>query len=142
MSDVDTKGVRRRKRWPEALKREIVTATYLPGASVSVVARRYDVNANQVFSWRRRYREAGEALPSASSPASSSTMSSTPRLVPVTITTDPEDSAAVPPASAATETIEIDVLDRYRVRVGSHFETQTLGRIIDVLNRAARGRRR
>ncbi|MBL8882363.1 MAG: transposase [Hyphomicrobium sp.] len=41
MSDVDTSGDERRgnKRWPEALKREIVAATYLPGASVSMVAR-------------------------------------------------------------------------------------------------------
>jgi transposase-like protein len=29
---------------------------------VSLVARRYDVNANQVFTWRRRYR-AGSAEP-------------------------------------------------------------------------------
>jgi hypothetical protein len=27
-----------------------------PGSSVSMVARRYDVNANQVFAWRKRYR--------------------------------------------------------------------------------------
>ena len=53
---MDTNGERRRnKRWPEALKLEIVAATLEPGASVSVVARRYNVNANQVFSWRRRY---------------------------------------------------------------------------------------
>ena len=31
--------------------------TLLPGASVSRVARRHDVNANQVFYWRKRYRE-------------------------------------------------------------------------------------
>ncbi len=54
MSDVDTSEKRRNKRWPEALKREIVAATFEPGASVSVVARQYDVNANQVFMWRRR----------------------------------------------------------------------------------------
>ena len=57
MSDMDTSGAKRRyKRWTEALKREIVAATLVPGASVSRVARRYDVNANQVFAWRRRYR--------------------------------------------------------------------------------------
>jgi transposase-like protein len=31
---------------PEALKREIVAASYAPGSSVSIVARRYDVNAS------------------------------------------------------------------------------------------------
>ena len=64
MAIMDTSGERRRnKRWPEALKREIVAATRAPGASVSVVARQYDVNANQVFSWRRRYGEASSRLP-------------------------------------------------------------------------------
>src|SRR4051794_9094499 len=48
---------RRHRAWPESLKREIVAATLLPGASVSRVARRYDVNVNQVFAWRRRYRD-------------------------------------------------------------------------------------
>src|SRR5215218_2100189 len=51
---------RRHRAWPESLKREIVAATLLPGASVSRVARRYDVNANQVFAWRRRYRDGAE----------------------------------------------------------------------------------
>jgi len=37
---VDTSRERHRhKRWPEALKREIVAATAAPGVSVSVVAR-------------------------------------------------------------------------------------------------------
>ena len=59
MSDVDTSGEKRRrnKRWPEALKREIVAATCLPGASVSVVARQYDVNANQVFAGAAAFGE-------------------------------------------------------------------------------------
>ena len=48
----------RRRRWPEALKRQIVAETRMPGATVSIVARRHDVNANQVFRWRRLY-EAG-----------------------------------------------------------------------------------
>jgi transposase len=34
-----------------------VEETLLTGASVSRVARRHDVNANQVFYWRKLYRE-------------------------------------------------------------------------------------
>ncbi len=34
-----------------------MTESCQPGVSVSVVARRHDVNANLVFSWRRQYRE-------------------------------------------------------------------------------------
>ena len=56
-SGVDGRGRRRRRRWSEAQKRRIVTESYQPGISVSVVARRYDVNANLVFSWRRQYPE-------------------------------------------------------------------------------------
>jgi transposase len=127
MSDMDTSGAKRRhKRWPEALKREIVAATFFPGASLSVVARQYDVNANQVFSWRRRYREAGQPPPSTSSK---------PGLVPVTITPGPEDKAASTPAPTASEMIEIDVSGTYRVRVGNGFDGQALRRVLDVLRR-------
>jgi transposase len=117
---------RRRKRWPEALKREIVAATFAPGASVSVVARQYDVNANQVFSWRRRYSEAGKP-----SPASPSTCG----LVPMTITAEPEDEGAMAPPPAASQTIEIEVSGTYRVRVGARFDGRALRRVLDVLGR-------
>ena len=48
---VDTKrkplSVGRWREWPEALKRRMVAETLEPGASVSIVARRHDVNTNQ-----------------------------------------------------------------------------------------------
>jgi transposase len=54
---VDTKrnllSVGRRREWPETLKRQMVAETLKPGASVSIVARRHDVNTNQLFKWRR-----------------------------------------------------------------------------------------
>jgi transposase len=43
----------KRRHWTEAFKRQVVAETLAPGASVSVVARRHDVNANQLFKWRR-----------------------------------------------------------------------------------------
>jgi transposase len=45
---------RRRRRWSEDQRRQIVAETLEPGSSVSSVARRYDVNANQLFLWRRK----------------------------------------------------------------------------------------
>src|SRR5271154_5119725 len=48
-------GKRRRRLWSEDDKRRIVAETTEPGASVSVVARRHDVNANMVFTWRREF---------------------------------------------------------------------------------------
>lgn len=41
----------------KAERRAIVEETLLPGASVSRVSRRHDVNANQVFRWRKLYSE-------------------------------------------------------------------------------------
>lgn len=38
-------------------RRDIVEETLVAGASVARVARRHDVNANQVFYWRKLYRE-------------------------------------------------------------------------------------
>ena len=38
-------------------RREIVEETLEPGASVARVARARGVNANQVFAWRRQYRQ-------------------------------------------------------------------------------------
>lgn len=127
MSDVDTDGAERRrnKRWPEALKREIVVATPLPGASVSTVARQYDVNANQVFGWRRRYRDAVPAT-APTTPAG---------LVPVIITPGPDDEVVAPSAPAASETIEIEIAGDYRVRVGSDFDGRALKRVLDVLRK-------
>ena len=128
MSDVDTnggKGRRRNKRWPAALKREIVAATYLPGSSVSIVARQYDVNANQVFRWRRLAEKSGSPTPGSSSGG----------LVPVTITSDPEREGATRPAPAHSDTIEIEVGVDCRIRVGSSFDGRALKRVLDVLRK-------
>lgn len=124
---MDTSRERRRnKRWPEALKREIVAATLNPGASVSVVARQYDVNANQVFGWRRRYGEAEK--PPAAPPGASG-------LVPVTIAPEPENESEASATPSTAETIEIEVAGDYRVRVGASFDARALKRVLDVLRK-------
>jgi transposase len=50
---------KRVKRWRRSVeeKRGIVEETLTAGASVARVARRHAVNANQVFYWRKKYRE-------------------------------------------------------------------------------------
>jgi len=50
------KQISRRRRSVEE-KRRIVEETLEAGASVARVARRHAVNANQVFYWRKKYRE-------------------------------------------------------------------------------------
>jgi transposase len=51
-----------RKRWSFEEKRRIVELTLVPGASVARVAQAEGVNVNQVFLWRRAYRNR-ELLP-------------------------------------------------------------------------------
>ena len=46
-----------RRRRSVAEKRRIVEQTLEPDASVAKVARAHGVNANQVFAWRRQYRQ-------------------------------------------------------------------------------------
>src|ERR1700675_398638 len=46
-----------RRRWPVVEKCRIVEQTLKPGASVAGVALAHGVNANQVFTWRRQYRQ-------------------------------------------------------------------------------------
>jgi transposase len=73
---VDTKqqpGATQRRQYSEALKRQMVAETQVPGASVSIVARRHDVNSNQLFRWRRQLLpkaavEIGAMLPVAVAP--------------------------------------------------------------------------
>ena len=126
-----TNGERRtNRRWSEALKREIVAASLAPGSSVSVVARRYDVNANQVFIWRRRYGCLTEALDPPAPPAHR------PRLVPVTIGAEPESVTPPPSGSSVGDIITIEVAGTYLVRVGANFEAHVLRRVLDCLGRA------
>ena len=46
---------RKRRLWSTGEKRLIVAETRKADASVSIVARRHDVNANMIFTWRREF---------------------------------------------------------------------------------------
>lgn len=48
---------RRYQRHSLELKRRIVERTLTAGASVARIAREHGINANQVFAWRKLYRE-------------------------------------------------------------------------------------
>ena len=46
----------RRREYEEWFKAQVVEECHRPGASVSIVARRHDINANVLFRRRREYR--------------------------------------------------------------------------------------
>ena len=114
--------VRTRRRWTLEEKRRITQETFVSGASVARIAQRYALNANQLFQWRKKYREGrlGSRV--------------TPKLLPVTITderlaeTDKVGSASPVPLG----TIEIR-LPRGTVHVTGRVELQTLRTAIESL---------
>lgn len=112
-------GRPRRRQWSEALKRRIVAETLEPGASVSVVARRYDVNANQLFKWRR------EMAPEQPAAAEQSVT-----MLPVEIV--PEASEPRPRARRSG-TIEITFPGGARVCVRGEVAPEALRQVIELL---------
>jgi transposase len=108
---------------PEDEKRQIVAETYERGASVSAVARRHDLNANLLFSWRRVM---GRVAPvSADEPT---------RFVPAVIGTEVEAaSTPVPPPPGGA--MEIVLVDGDRVIVDRTVDGAALARVIEALSR-------
>lgn len=53
-SDASTNGSGRRRYWKKDEKRRIVAESFSEGGSVAEVARRYGLNANLLFTWRRQ----------------------------------------------------------------------------------------
>lgn len=118
-------GVERRRRrpWSADEKRRIVAETFVPGASVSTVARRHDLNANMLFTWRRQVGEiaalpAGEAI----------------MLVPAAITDEPPATVS-PSSSVAVGRMEIVLASGDRVIVGTDVDAGALARVVKVLLR-------
>ena len=129
---------KRRRSWPVAEKQRIVAETLVPGASVSVVARRHDVNANQVFKWRRELAAADRvALPG---PAC--------EFVPIGVFADVEGKVGAaaqgdvgrPDATgvlaARSGLIEIDLVSGCRLRVDASVDERALGRVLRALRQA------
>jgi transposase len=102
-------------------RRQVVEETLQPGASVAVIARQHGVNANQVFHWRKLYREGrlDVAPPTA-------------QLLPVQITevmrSDP------PPAKLYSGVIVVEV-GRARIRIEGSVDAESLRLILERLGR-------
>lgn len=83
---------------------------------MSQVARRYDVNANLVFTWLRDDRFSGQAI-----------IEETSRFLPVEITEEP----VIAPAEVGAEgRIEIDLAGGHRVRIVGGYDPDALARLI------------
>ena len=100
-------------------KRRIVAQTCAPGVSVSQVGRRYDVNANLIFKWRRdpRYRppEDGAGVLS---------------FLPVEVAPEPASALA---RDSSGGRIEIALPSGHRVSASGSFDVDALCRVVRAL---------
>ena len=99
---------RTRRRFSVEFKQRVVSEASVPGVSVSAVARRYDLNANQVFNWRRRY--GGEDA-----------------FLPVTIAAP---ASPVPLDKDVSGEIEIALSVGHRVRIRGGYDADRLARLL------------
>jgi transposase len=133
----DGSARRRRRSWSDEEKRQIVRETRQPGASVSAVARRHDVNANLVFTWRRQFGD--EDL------GNNDTCAFVPVVVPTGAPSGDRrvsrEEAPEPPGGVAatplevTGRIEIVLAGGRRVIVDKAVNAPALARVIGVLER-------
>ncbi len=108
-------------------KRRIVAQSHAPGVSVPVVARRYDVNANPIFTWRRdpRDKPAGDA-------------GDAPSFLPVEVVPEPPSE----PVGAPDGRIEIALSNGHRVSASGAFDVDALCRVVRALGGRSRFRLR
>ncbi|MCV2449658.1 IS66-like element accessory protein TnpA [Paracoccus sp. DMF] len=105
---------KKRRVWSAEEKRLICGQSRLPGVSVSQVARRYDVNANLVFTWLRDPRFADSD-------------SEAPSFLPVEIAGPTERAAA---AASGEGRIEIELVGGHRLRIIGGYDPETLARLL------------
>ena len=109
----------RKNRWrTKAERRAIVEETLLPDASVSRVARRHDVNANQVFHWRQLYREGR--------------LGTTTNFLPVRVTNEQREAAQESGFLPQPGSMEIK-LSKGTLRVFGNVEVMALRTVIECL---------
>ena len=120
-----------RRRWSEAQKRQIVAETREPGVSVPMVAQRYKLNANQIFRWRRLFREperaggAGRFVPVV--------VEAAPGQEPAAAAMSPPSESIVAEGQPATGRMEIVLAGGRRVIVDRAVDGPALARVIAVL---------
>ena len=112
---------RRRRSWTGDEKRQIVEESLEPGVSIAEVARRHDLNANQLFAWRRQM-----GIRSSASDVLTS-------ILPVTIESEP--STPENGGSVTTSQMEIVLAEGDRIIVWSDVEVAALSRVLKALSR-------
>jgi transposase len=120
---LNPKSGSRRRFWSSDEKRRMVAESLGPDASVSKVAQRYGVNANLLFTWRRR--ETRSAMSGGLEPL---------KLLPVTVVDEGMAAASIAPSAPAGR-MEIALVGGERVVVGADVDAAALARVVKALSR-------
>jgi transposase len=120
----------KRRRWPDALKRELVAAAMAPGASVSVIARRHDLNTNQLFKWCRQFGSStASAEPAGFLPVEVMPLPAVPP--PATGTAGPAEPTLLD--AAAPGSIEVVLAGGIRVKIIGAADAKTVSAVLRML---------
>jgi transposase len=122
MSEQGADGEGRRRTWSADQKQRIIAESFAPGASVAQVARRYGLNANMLFTWRRRDRRVGGGNDGA--PVN---------IVPVRVVEATPTAIATAPGSMGR--MEIVLNSGERIIVGADVDALSLARVAKALSR-------
>ncbi|MDR3414538.1 MAG: transposase [Formivibrio sp.] len=138
LSGRDNSGPYKRPNFPMEFKRQLPEQSFEPGASVALIARQKDINANLLFKWRRQYLQGAYGLPTVQANAApvSQQETQTP-LLPVTVIDDVAKPLSVPLASTATtdgEVCEVE-FDHARLRISGEVSPSVLRLLVRELFR-------
>ncbi len=113
-------GERRRRSWTRDEKRRIVDESVQEGASIAEVARRHELNANLLFTWRRKIGVEPSERPGPMP------------ILPVTIAPGLVAEEHCPTAAGQ---MEIVLSEGDRILVWADVETAALSRVLKALSR-------
>jgi transposase len=119
---VDT-SAKRRRSWTVEAKRRIAEESFEEKASVAELSQKYAVNANQIFQWRKKYRE-GRLGTSIST-----------KLLPVTVSKEIVVQAANPRSSSGESpagTLKIE-LPKGKLRIAGRVDLAVLRAVLECL---------
>jgi transposase len=133
-------GAYTRPNFPTEFKRRLAEQSVEPGASVALIARANEVNANLLFKWRRQYLQGAYGIPSHTNPTISDPARKSAPLLPVSIVADTAKSTPVTVRDAGSVNTVVEnvcevVFSNACLRISGEVSPATLRLLIRELSR-------